>query len=62
MSKTVKMGRPSLPAKEKRGKFINTRVSPEEYKAIHEAIKSSGVAKTEWVRQKLLSAAHKKRN
>jgi len=58
MSKPKRAGRPSLLEKEKRGKFISTRVSPDEYRAIHEAIKSSGEAKTEWIRQKLLRAAN----
>ncbi len=45
-----------LPKKEKRGKFISTRLSPPEYAEI-EAAKASGDAKTEWVRKKLIAAA-----
>jgi len=59
MSETPKVGRPMLPNKEKRGKFISTRVSPPEYAEIHAAIKSSGMAKTEWVRTKLVAAARR---
>jgi len=59
MNTKTKMGRPALPEKEKRGKFISTRVSPDEYREIHQAIKTSGEAKTEWVREKLLSAARR---
>lgn len=59
MNIEAKMGRPALPEKEKRGKFISTRVSPDEYLEIHQAIKASGEAKTEWVRKKLLAAARR---
>ena len=59
MSKDTKMGRPALPEKEKRAKFISTRISPDEYRDIQKAIKASGEAKTEWVRQKLLAAARR---
>jgi hypothetical protein len=46
-----------LPKKDKRGKFISTRLSPPEYAEIMAAVKSSGLAKTEWVRTKLIAAA-----
>jgi len=60
MSEPVgKVGRPALPHKEKRGKFISTRVSPEEYKEIHDAIAASGIGKTKWVRTKLIAAARR---
>jgi hypothetical protein len=59
MAETSKVGRPMLPKKEKRGKFISTRVSPPEYDEIMAAVKSSGEAKTEWVRMKLLAAARR---
>jgi hypothetical protein len=59
MSETPKVGRPALPKKEKRGKFISTRLSPPEYAEIEEAIKSSGETKTEWVRMKLIAAARR---
>ncbi len=59
MIEETKMGRPTLPAKERRGKFISTRVSPPEYAEIHAAIKSSGETKTEWVRKKLIAAARR---
>ena len=48
-----------LPKKEKRGKFISTRLSPPEYAEIEAAIKTSGEAKTEWVRKKLIAAARR---
>ena len=59
MSKPNPVGRPALPEYEKRGKFISTRLSPEEYDEIEAAIKSSGETKTEWVRKKLLAAARR---
>jgi len=48
-----------LPKKEKRGRFISTRVSPPEYDEIVAAVKSSGMAKMEWVRTKLIAAARR---
>lgn len=59
MSKPKSVGRPALPEDEKRGKFISTRLSPEEYDEIERAIESSGETKTEWVRKKLLAAARR---
>jgi hypothetical protein len=59
MSEKPKVGRPMLPKKEKRGLFVSTRVSPPEYKEIHDAITASGEAKTEWIRKKLLAAARR---
>jgi hypothetical protein len=59
MSEPNPVGRPALPKKEKRGMFVSTRLSPDEYKEVHDAIKSSGEAKTEWIRKKLLAAARR---
>lgn len=59
MSKPKPVGRPALPEDQKRGKFISTRLSPEEYDEIEKAIASSGEAKTEWVRKKLIAAARR---
>jgi hypothetical protein len=59
MTTETKMGRPTMPVRKKRGKFISTRVSPPEYAEIHQAIRASGDAKTEWVRKKLLAAARR---
>lgn len=59
MNKETKMGRPTLAANEKRAQFISTRLSPPEYAEIRSAIRSSGEAKTEWVRNKLLAAARR---
>jgi len=59
MSETPKVGRPMLPNKEKRGKFISTRISPPEYDEIMQAVKESGISKTKWVRTKLIAAARR---
>jgi hypothetical protein len=59
MSEPNPVGRPALPKKEKRGKFISTRLSPPEYAEIERAVRESGMAKTEWVRTKLVAAARR---
>jgi hypothetical protein len=59
VSKPKPVGRPALPEEEKRGRFISTRLSPEEYAEIEKAIASSGETKTEWVRKKLIAAARR---
>jgi hypothetical protein len=59
MNESGKVGRPTLPKKEKRGRFISTRVSPPEYAEIMQAIKESGIGKTKWVRTKLIAAARR---
>ena len=59
MTETKKVGRPTLPKTERRALFISTRLSQEEYEEIEAAVKSSGRAKTEWVRKKLIAAARR---
>ncbi len=60
MSKTTgKVGRPALPKKEKRWKFISTRISRDEYREIFKTAKESGMTKTKWVRTKLVAAARR---
>jgi len=59
MNETNPVGRPMLPKKEKRGKFISTRLSPPEYAEITQAVKESGISKTKWVRTKLVAAARR---
>jgi hypothetical protein len=54
-----KVGRPMLPKKEKKWKFISTRISPAEYQEIVQAVKTSGIRKTTWVRTKLIAAARR---
>jgi hypothetical protein len=53
-------GRPKLPETEARSIFISTRLSVGESQVIREAIKRSGMKKTEWVREELLRSARKK--
>jgi hypothetical protein len=60
MSDTIgKVGRPALSKKDKKGKFISARFSPEEFKEIVQAAKDSGIPKARWVRTKLLAAARR---
>jgi len=59
MSETPKVGRPVLPRKEKRWKFISTRISQDEYQEIVQAAKESGMPKTKWARTKLIAAARR---
>jgi hypothetical protein len=59
MIETIKIGRPSLPQKEKRGQYVTTRVSPPEYKEIEKAAGESGEMMAAWVRKKLLAAARR---
>lgn len=59
MSNTPKVGRPKLAKADKRSQFVSTRLSPEEYKEIEDAIKLSDMDKTEWIRTKLLAAARR---
>jgi hypothetical protein len=60
MSETTgKVGRPALPKKEKRWKFISTRLSQGEYQEIVQAAKDSGMRKNTWVRTKLIAAARR---
>jgi hypothetical protein len=59
MSETNKVGRPALLKKEKRWKFISTRISQDEYREIVQAAKESGIPKTKWVRTKLVAAARR---
>lgn len=59
MSEPNPVGRPALPKKEKRGRFMSTRLTPDEYKEIEDAINASDMDKTEWIRKKLLAAARR---
>jgi len=59
MSETGKVGRPTLPKREKRWKFISCRISQDEYKEIVQAAKESGMPKARWVRTKLVAAARR---
>jgi hypothetical protein len=59
MKKEIKMGRPILPDKEKRGETIRVRVSPPELAEIESAANASGEGFSEWTRKKLLAAARR---
>jgi len=53
----TKMGRPILPKGQAKGVLIGARFSLDESKRVHDAVKKSGKNKSEWVRDKLLSAS-----
>jgi hypothetical protein len=54
-----KVGRPALPKKERRWKFMTTRISQDEFKEIVRAAKDAGMKKRKWIRTKLLAAARR---
>jgi len=51
------MGRPVLPEGQVKGILIGARFSPAESKKVAEAAKIAGQNKSQWVRNKLLTAA-----
>ena len=57
--KIAKVGRPALSKKEKKGVFISTRLSPDEFKEIVQAATTSGMKIRKWVRVKLIAAARR---
>ena len=59
MKTETKMGRPTLPKKEKRGETIRVRVSPPELAEIESAVAASGEGFSEWTRKKLVAAARR---
>jgi hypothetical protein len=59
MKNEIKMGRPPLSEKEKRGETIRVRVSQPELKEIETAADASGEGFSEWARKKLLAAARR---
>jgi len=52
-----KAGRPKLPTGKVRDIPISTRLLPEENSTIKDAVKRSGLSKSDWVRKVLLDAA-----
>jgi hypothetical protein len=60
MSKRIETrGRKRIPKITALGKFISTRLTPTDYKAIHEAIARSDQSKSEWIRDALLERVKK---
>ena len=55
--KAKKLGRPKLAKGEAKGVLIGARFAPDESKIVHEAIKRSGLVKSDWIRNTLLAAA-----
>ena len=54
-----KMGRPPVPKNEARIEFVGARLQSSEAREIRDAIRKSGQAKSEWIRDALLSAARR---
>jgi hypothetical protein len=60
MSETSsKVGRPALPKKEKKWKYISVRISQYENREIIAAAKEAGIGKSKWIRTKVLAAARR---
>ena len=55
--KAKKLGRPKLAKGEAKGVLIGARFAPDEAKAVHDAVKRSGLVKSDWIRNTLLGAA-----
>jgi len=53
------MGRPRLPRKQALGRVLGARFRPDEERQIAEAVRGSGKAQAEWIRNALLSAARR---
>lgn len=53
----TKMGRPKLPKGTAKGVLFAVKVAANEAEKINQAIKRSGLAKPDWARNALLSAA-----
>ncbi|PYJ95709.1 MAG: hypothetical protein DME23_23120 [Verrucomicrobia bacterium] len=58
-SEKKKMGRPRLPRKQALGRVLGARFRPDEERQIAEAVRGSGKAQAEWIRNALLSAARR---
>ena len=52
-------GRPRVAKAKALGRFISTRLRPDDYKEIHNAIARSGQSKSDWLRDALLEKARK---
>jgi hypothetical protein len=57
MKTTQKRGRPRLPKGEAKGELFAVRLAKADASAVHDAIKRSGVAKPDWMRDALVRAA-----
>lgn len=55
--KPKQMGRPKLAKGEAKGVLIGARFAPDEAKTVHDAVKRSGLVKSDWIRNTLLAAA-----
>ena len=57
MTKPKKMGRPTLPAKEKLSRVYCIRLRPEEDRDLLKAVAASGKSTSDWIRDTLMAAA-----
>ena len=60
MQKPAKMGRPTIPEKQKLSKIYAARFRAEDERVILCAIESSGKPQAEWIREALLKVARTK--
>lgn len=59
MPKPAKMGRPTIPAKQRLSKVYAVRFRPDDERAILKAIEVSGKSQADWIRDTLLAAARR---
>ena len=59
MPRKARVGRPSIPRKERLGRTIGGRFRPDEEREVMQAIKASQKSMAQWVREKLLEAARR---
>ena len=54
----AKVGRPKKPSSDSRAPGISVRLTPNEELAIRDAVRRSGLTKSEWARKSLLHVAN----
>lgn len=59
MPKKSKMGRPTIPKKERLGKTFGARLRADEEREVLRAIAASGKSQADWIRDTLLAAARR---
>ena len=55
----IKIGRPPIPAKTRKGTISAVRLNPGERKAIEQAAAGRGLTLSDWMRSVLVDTAHK---
>jgi predicted HicB family RNase H-like nuclease len=51
------MGRPKLPARERKGRVVHIRLTAEDHRALRTEAKAAGVNLAAWMRRKLVGGA-----